>query len=193
MLRQRKSPPCSGYSTVPTDGSLELPTAFSREEERRLLLLYGKKVDAFMEGLQGQGVSEQEFYAKLWEYIETSPVLPNDKVRVIALYNCAVDKRIPYYQIDRRQALFMENEEYQAVKGSIGHKILGKMEYILNADFTQKTERASLLLQMLEELTDDKEKCVFLSCMQSHYEREMMKMQLRHMARFTRLLSDRDS
>lgn len=170
-----------GYKSTPTKGDVNLPQVISDDEERKLMHRYGKIVDAFMEDLQEQGLAELEFYTQLWEYIENSPVLPNDKARVIALFDCAIDKRLPYYQVDRSKMLSMENGEYQAIAERIGERNFAKMEYILCASFEQKTERSSLIVQMLDEIKDYEAKCVFMARIMSHYDNEIMKMRLKEL------------
>ena len=104
-----------GYKSTPTTGELKLPITISDEEERKYMIRYGKLVDTHMEELQKQNLSEKDFYAQLWTFICESPVLPNDKARIIALFDCAIDKRLPYFKLDRDRVLSMENEEYQDV------------------------------------------------------------------------------
>ena len=52
--------------------------------------------------------------------------------------------------LDRENALSMENEEYQEICKQLGETVFSKLEYVLNADFDQKTEQASLVVQMLD-------------------------------------------
>jgi len=139
-----------GYKSTPTDGELLIPQTISDDEEHKYMLHYGSVVDAYMMELQDQHPSEKDFYTDLWNYISESPILPNDKARVVALFNCAIDKRLPYFKLDYEQVLSMENEEYKAVADQIGESTFSKMEYILNAEFEQKTEQASLIVQMMD-------------------------------------------
>lgn len=78
-----------GYKSTPTTGELKLPITISDEEERKYMIRYGKLVDTHMEELQKQNLSEKDFYAQLWTFICESPVLPNDKARIIALFEYA--------------------------------------------------------------------------------------------------------
>lgn len=179
-----------GYKTIPTKGDLSIPETIGKDEELKLMHRYGKVVDAYLEELQEQGFETHEFYSQLWDYISSSPVLPNEKARIIAMFDCAIDKRLPYYRLDRSKTLSMENDEYKAIQEAIGNETFAKMKYILNINFTQKTERASLIVQMLDSFTDYKARCVFMTRIISHFEEEMMRTRLQGMPGLLDLLSD---
>ena len=168
-----------GYKSTPTNGELLIPQTISDDEEHKYMLHYGSIVDAYMMELQDQHPSEKDFYTDLWNYISKSPILPNDKARVVALFNCAIDKRLPYFKLDYEQVLSMENEEYKAVADQIGESTFSKMEYILNAEFEQKTEQASLIVQMMDGIKDYRQRCVFMARLVSYYKHELLKMRLR--------------
>lgn len=168
-----------GYKSMPTTGELKLPITISKEEERKYMLRYGNLVDTHMEDLQKQNLPEKEFYTQLWTFICESPILPNEKARIFALFNCAIDKRLPYFMIDRENVLSMDNEEYQEVCKQLGDNLFSKLEYILHADFEQKTEQASLVVQMLDNITDYNQRCVFVSRIISHYMRELLSLKLK--------------
>lgn len=168
-----------GYKSTPTTGEFELPRTISDEEERKYMMRYGKLVDTHMEELQKQNLPEKDFYTQLWTFISESSVLPNEKARIIALFDCAIDKRLPYFKLDRDRALSMENEEYQKVCKEIGDDTFAKLEFILNGDFDQKTEQASLVVQMMDKMQDYTKRCVFLTRIISHYKHEMLRMHLK--------------
>lgn len=164
-----------GYKSTPTDHSLVLPRFMDIMECERIRHKYGRQVDKRMMALQNMELSEKEFYDKLWRYISTTQFLPNFEARVVALFNCAIDKRLPYFTIDRSSALTMEQEEYETLLASIGEKNLGRMEYILQADFHQKSEQASLIVKMMDSLESFEERTVFLARLISHFHTERLK------------------
>lgn len=168
-----------GYKYTTTTGELELPITISDEEQRKYMMRYGNLVDTRVEELQKQNLSEKDFYAQLWAFICESPALPNEKARIIALFDCAIDKRLPYFKLDRDRVLSMENEEYQDICTQIGDDAFAKLEFILNGDFDQKTEQASLVIQMMDKMQDYTQRCVFLTRIISHYKRELLRMRLK--------------
>lgn len=178
------------YKTMPSKGDLKLPETIREDEVRKLIHRYGPIVDAYLEELQEEDFTEGEFYERLWNYIAESPVFQDKKARIIALFNCAIDRRIPYFQINRTKILSMDDEEYYAIQEAIGNKLFAKLEYVLNANFEQKTERASLIVQMLDSCTNYKERCVLMTRIISYFEREIMTTRLYGMQRLSNLLSD---
>ena len=145
------------------------------DDKKKDLMLkkYGRQVDKRMMALQNMELPEKDFYDKLWRYLSTTPFLPTFEARVIGLYNCVIDKRLPYYAINRSASLSMDQEEFEAHLTSIGEKKLGRMEYILNADFDQKTEQSSLIVAMMDSLRTFEERTVFLARVIAHFKAEL--------------------
>lgn len=158
-----------GYKTLPTTGELKLPKAISDDEEQRGILRYRLFVSLRLQELAKADLDEEEFYAQLWDFLLNSPLFPNAKARIVALFNCALDRRLPYYKLDRDQALSMTDEEYAEACDRIGDDVFARMDYILDTDFDQRTEQASLIMQMMDELPDYDSRCIFMSRIISHY------------------------
>lgn len=171
-----------GYKNTPSDHSLELPHFMSNKQKNNLLKRYGRQVDKRMVTIQNMGLSENAFYEKLWKYISTTPALPTFESRVIALYNCVIDERLPYYKVDHSAALTMEQEVYESFIASIGDRNLGRMKFILKADFSQRTEQASLIMQMIDACESFEERTVFLSRVIACLKTEFQRMELRNFA-----------
>lgn len=160
-----------------TDEEMELPITINKEEEHILKNRYSRMVNAYIEVLIERNLPEVYFYNELWRYITDSNVFSDAKGSIIALYMCALDKRLPYYALDKSRAVKMDQETYMMYLDIIGNDTFAKMEYILNGDWKQKTEQASMLLELLEKYDDVNTKTVFLSRIISHYTSEMHKIQ----------------
>lgn len=161
-----------------SDESIQLPVFISEEEKNKYTNSYSRLIDTYIEELEKNQPSEQEYYHLLWTFIRDNPVLPNEKARAVALYRCACDRRLPYFRLDKDQMLSMDQEEYLASNEKLGQKNLAKLQYILHADFDQKTERASLIIQMMDQITDYKLRCVFMSHLIDYLDRELLRMRL---------------
>ena len=172
-----------GYRNTPTDRSLNLPHFMDDKKKDLMLKKYGRQVDKRMLALQDMELPEEDFYRKLWDYISTTPMLPTFESRVIAFFNVVIDKRLPYYKINRSAALSMNQEDFEANLSSIGEKNLGRMEYILSASFAQKTEQASLIVSILDSLKTFEERTVFLARLIAHFKAELHRIELRDFAR----------
>lgn len=165
------------FRNTPTDGEMELPITINKEEEQMLKNRYGRMINAYLEVLIERNLPEGFFYSELWRYITDSNVFCDAKGSIIALYMCALDKRLPYYDLDKSKAVKMDQETYMMYLNIIGDDTLAKMEYILNGDWEQKTEQASMVLELLGKYDDVNTKTVFLSRIISHYTSELHKMQ----------------
>lgn len=167
-----------GYKQTPSDGKLDLPVIMENEEEHRFMRRYGKIVDGYLEDLQEKSPSEAQFYDELWKYIQYAPELTSKKIRVFALFDIVIDKRVPYIQIDRSSMLSMDNDEFRALNRQVGEERFAKLEYILNGSFEQQTQRASLVVKILEEIPDFKLKTVFMARLIAHFSRKLDRMRL---------------
>ena len=164
------------FRNTQTDEQMELPITIDEEEKQMLKSRYGRMINAYIEILIERNLPESFFYSELWRYITDSNVFYDIKGSIIALYMCVLDKRLPYYELDKSKAVKMDQETYMMYLNIIGDDVLAKMEYILNGDWTQKTEQASMVLDLLEKYDDTTTKTVFLSRIISHYTSELHKM-----------------
>ena len=170
-----------GFKTVPTKADFELSQIISKDEEKKLMLRYGPIVDAYLEELLEQSLPNKAFYSELWDYITTSEALPTTQARIIALFDCAIDKRIPYVHIDRAKALKMNQATFQECNNKIGNEKFQTLEYILNSKWEQKTEEASLVVKMLDDLEDFNLRTVFMTRIIAHFQVELHRLHLRDM------------
>lgn len=175
-----------GFQNAPTDGSLDLPEIMDSKKLFVVMYAYGNKIDSRLEEIQEPSPTETAFYADLWDYIRNDPELFSRELRAFALWNIAIDKRIPYYQIDRSAMLSMPDTAFQHIADTIGDDTFGKMAYILGSTFQQKSQPASLIFQLMDSLPDDLQKTAFLGRLIDYYEDQILSMHL------TELLSEDD-
>lgn len=133
---------------------------FSEEDKYQFTSQYGKMIDGFLEALLRENLPGNTFYAKLWEFINNDGLLVEKKQKAFALYYIWIDVRIPYYQL--QEGIKMSNEDYQAYNKDLKETIK-KARFILFTPTAQKTERASRLLDLLDEVDDKREKAVLMS------------------------------
>lgn len=132
---------------------------FSEEEKYQFTVAYGKMIDGSLEALLRENYTEDEFYARLWNFIENTPILSEKKKKVFALYYIWVDVRVPYFQL--KPGLRMSNETFQQYCKSLD-PLIREARFILFAPTDQKTERASRLLSLIERLENENEKAVLM-------------------------------
>lgn len=114
--------------------------------------------DRILDNLVRQKLPEAEFYASLWNKICDTTLLPGLSEQVAFLVWLWVDIRIPYYQIG--EGCTMANEEFVQIRDALW-PTLKKAFYILIVPLDQKTQRASLLMELADGLEDERERAVF--------------------------------
>ena len=169
----------TGFRGTPTDGSIELPTVITKTEECILMECYGSYVDQKIEELIKKNLEEHEFYEKLVEFIISDNTFQDEAARAIAIFDCVIDKRFPYHKVDVSKALTMDQKRYLEIIKTIGDNKLDEIDSALNYDFEQKTERASVVLSLIEARENYEERVVMMSRVLAHFEREIMKMQMK--------------
>lgn len=109
--------------------------------------------------------SEESFYSQLWNKINDDLLFPDYSSQVSFLTCLWSDARIPYFQLDK--GCLMENEEYQAILEELSPYIK-KANFIMSTNLQQRTQRASLIMKIAEEIGDDRKKTVFWAFILSH-------------------------
>lgn len=158
-----------GFKNTRTDESIEIPEVFNEETAHAYTRRYQRIVDGHLEEFLNAGFSKDEFYTELTNYIMTDRNLLDDGARAFAIFDCCIDKRLPYACVDLTSGLQMKNEEYAECVEQLTDDI-DRVNYILNANLQQKTERASLLLRELDSCEDFRKKTVLLATVLNCYE-----------------------
>ena len=104
----------------------------------------------------------------------TDKNLLDDGARAFAIFDCCIDKRLPYACVDLTSGLQMENEEFAKYIEQLGD-VIDRINYILGANLQQKTERASLLLREIDTCESYKERTVLLATILNRYESDALR------------------
>lgn len=115
-------------------------------------------IDTLLEKQVKKRVTEETFYAELWERIWDDIVLPTHEDRTAFLQILWADFRIPYFQID--EGVSLSEEEFKSIVDKINPS-LQKGQFIMYANIPNKTQRASLLIDVANGLDGDVERIVF--------------------------------
>jgi len=121
---------------------------------------FGHMVEGIIDICTMEGGPEAAYYTKLWSMLRTLLDAYTKEEQGACLYFVIFDERIPYWDIE--PGVRMDNSEYQRIVKKIKPE-LRKMLYVLNLPAGQRTETASRLLRVLDELSDFNERTVFLS------------------------------
>lgn len=133
---------------------------FSEEEKYQLTLTYGKMIDGALEALLRRGLSKADFYGELWSFINESKMLSDKKLKAFTLYYLWIDVRLPYFELE--EGIKMSNEDFIDISKNLTEEIK-RIRFILNTPTDQKTERASRLVNMIENLVSQEEKTVLMA------------------------------
>lgn len=143
-----------------SEGGTQIKEIFTNEDKIHFALTYGKLIDGALEALLQKNCSCTEFYAELWDFIEHNTILTEKKQKAFALYYIWIDARIPYYQLDA--GIRMDNIVYKTLIEKLKFTIK-KARFILYTPTEQRTERASRLLKLLDEVEGEDEKAVLMA------------------------------
>lgn len=134
------------YDDIDSDETVPLENSPYEAQKKTLKDTYGDFVDSFIEFFTKRKGMKEDFYHDLWEAICNDTFFPSEASKIFAFYYIIIDSRVPYFEL--KQGYEMSNESYRKLR--LKHATtLKRVRYILNADFNQKTERASLLLDEL--------------------------------------------
>ena len=167
-----------GFKNTPTDNTMELPVLIDKDEEKRLMKKYGEYVDQKIDELIDESLKETEFYTKLAEFIISDDMLQKEMAGAIAILDCAIDRRFPYHWVDVSKVVTMKQGKYRKIMARIGDAKLNQIVSALNYNFNQKTEKASLVLSLIDERQDYEERVVMMSRVLSYFEYEIMKLRI---------------
>lgn len=138
----------------------EVEAHFTATQIQKLQKEFDDLLDGILNKLLSKHLGKSEFYRELWKNIESDVLFEEKNQKIYALYRIWVDGRIPYFQIGN--GLKMSNEEFQdSIKAT--ESLIHEIAFILNCKFEQKTERSSVLLDVLNRCKDDKERAVVLA------------------------------
>lgn len=152
---------CENAERITSSEEIEVPNIFTDGEIVDYRKAYGKIVDGILEKILIEKPQKEDFYNMLWQTITLKEIFKDEKAQVFALYYIWLDNRIPYFELS--DTIHVDREEYR----EIIEKLLDKEQkarFILSTDFKQWTEVSYLLLELLDEISDKKEKAVLLSC-----------------------------
>ena len=139
----------------------EAEVCFTASELQKLAMNCGQMVSGILDNLVGRQPDAETFYAELWRRgIESDTNFADEKEKIYALFCFWSDGRTPYFQLEK--GLYMSEEDYAETIKARENEIR-KAGFILSRRFSQKTERSSLLMRVLDSCVTEEEKAVVLA------------------------------
>jgi len=153
---------CKNYELRKKEKSLEIIQYFSEDEIEQYESAYGDVVNGLINsnikkcnlGL----IKQKEFYKVLWDTFFAN--FSTTKELAFALYFTIVNKNIPYTYLGK--PISMSNDRFRELLEK-NESSIEKIKAILKSNYSQRTERASLLLNCLNEIEDLESKVAVLA------------------------------
>lgn len=156
---------CENIDSIDSDNSYIITKDYYTDEQLKRVSrkfvetdLHGQ-ISSLAENAAKEKLPPKEFYTLLWSKIKKT--YKTKRERALILYELTKNELIPYRAVGT--GLSMSNEEYRQILEDIGEDFLSETEYILNLNYEQKTQSASLLVDKLLMLNDRKKQSVYLS------------------------------
>ena len=141
--------------------TINIPVYFTKQEIQVLEKNCGQLIEGALNKLILERLPKTDFYQKLWKkIIVENSMLEEEKEKRFALYYIWKDNRIPYFDISG--GLTMSNEEFKEIC-KYKEELLKKVNFVFSINFLQRTQRSSLLLEIVNECKDEKERAVVLA------------------------------
>lgn len=153
---------CKNYTSRPKNGTIQIEEFFSKEEIEQYESLHGDTVNGLLSSTIKKCnlgiISPDAFYRSLWNSFELN--FTDNKELAFAFYYTIIDSNIPYMYLGK--PVSMSNERFHEIVEANSSSIK-KVDYIIRSGYSQRTEKASLLLNCLDEIEDFDSKAVVLA------------------------------
>jgi hypothetical protein len=123
-----------------------------------------------VKGLILQDVPEDEFYDELWARLNDTILISDIDQKSYFLRQMWLDQRIPYFRLG--PGISMDNETYGKYVKRL-ETPYKKMRFALHANYSQRTQKASILMQIADDIPDEEERIVFWSLVLAHLENQI--------------------
>lgn len=147
-----------GFDSAESSEEIEIDSFINATEEKQLQEKYGDLVDEMLKLLLDENPPEDQFYQALGDLL-LNPILRDEKSRAFALYYFLIDKRLPYFHLE--SGLRMSDEDWRITNQRLS-KQKTKIRFILATDFSQRSEKADLLLKELDAVERHEERVTLL-------------------------------
>ncbi len=115
----------------------------------------------YIDSLYERSLNKETFYKELWDFINSNLIYTDDKAKSVSIFNCFKIHKVPY--VDISKAITMDNDEFDSYFDATKESTyLKQIVRVSNFEFKQKTERYSMLLDIIESCNDVKMRTILL-------------------------------
>lgn len=162
------------WGTVKSSKEIVVPERINKAKYNELELLYGSLVDGALNSYIRKGMIEgwerPQFYEYLWKFISDNIMLNTIEEKAFALYYILIDVRTPYYKVGT--GLKMSADDFSNIQDEI-FEAFREFRFIIALDHSQKTEEASLVLNIINRMETEEQKVVLLARIISYYNKRI--------------------
>lgn len=163
---------CESWGTNESDNSLTVQEQFSEEEYDSSLKKAKPLVDTMLDNLVMEVLPEEEFYEKLWHNMNNDILFSQPIDKICALYTVLHSVKVPYYSLPFVKE--MSDADFAKYCKEV-YPIFRKAYFIINRGYTQFTQIATQILEVLDEIEDQEQKAVLLSMILATFLRQSKK------------------
>lgn len=149
-----------------SDETVEIDKLFSKDEYQKTSSSVLPFVKKFVDNLVTENLDEKSFYKQLLIKILDNVLFSSELEKICAIAMLVLEPRIPYFKLG--QALKMDNKTYKEISNSIHHEI-SKAFFTLQCGYSQKTEVASQLYNIVKDQKTEEERIVLIANILGYY------------------------
>lgn len=153
---------CKNFTHPPENETVVITKHFSKSEIDEFESIYGDTINALLNSTIKKCnlnlIPKEDFYTSLWSVLSAN--FPGEKEKAFAFYYTLIDATIPYQYLGK--PISMSNERFEEIVEK-NEANIDKVKYIVKCGYTQRTERASLLLNCLDQIEDFESRTVVLA------------------------------
>lgn len=146
--------------------TVETKELFSKEDYQKTSSGILPVVKKIVDNLVIENLDEKSFYKELLTKISDDVLFASELEKICAIVILVLEPKIPYFKLG--QALKMDNEKYKEISNSI-HNEISKAFFALQFGYSQKTELASQLYNIVKEQETEEEKIVLIANILGYY------------------------
>lgn len=141
-------------------------TSFSENDFNMLRVRFRSLIKGLVDMHSNQGYSKTQYYQVIWASMEALLNKADSYEKGYCLYEFLSDTRTPYFEL--KPGMMMPNDQYISLSDELSEEI-AKLRYVLSLKNIQKTQTASQLLQVFDELQSkeldcfNEKQCVLMS------------------------------
>lgn len=115
-------------------------------------------------------VPEEEFYSEIWKRMCDPLLISDNDQKAYFLLRMWLDMRVPYFQLGKGMQMDEDVYSMHARQLELPYK---KIWFAMHADYPQRTQRASVLIKIVEELPNVEDRVVLCSIVLGYLERKI--------------------